>query len=112
MDELLGEGDRKEDAESPVLTNRMIAEQLASHGDMLRMILSILQQGADEERPSLAEAIAALIASVGAQNQLLKGLVTAIGKLGRDLPLDLVAAIDDNLDIPRRAPNGDGKPPA
>jgi hypothetical protein len=110
MDELLEEGDRKEDAESPVLTNRMIAEQLASHGDMLRMILSILQQGANDEGPSLAEMIAALISGVGAQNQLLKELVAAIGKLSRDLPLDLVAAIDDNLDIPRRAANGEGRP--
>jgi hypothetical protein len=110
MDELSEEGGRKEDAESAVPTNRMIAEQLASHGDMLRTILSILQQGDEDESPSLAETIAALIASVGAQNQLLKGLVAAIGKLSRDLPLDLVAAIDDNLDIPRRAANGDGRP--
>ena len=111
MDELPEEGDRKEDAESAVPTNQMIADQLASHGDMLRKILSILQQGENDERPSLAEMIAALISGVGAQNQLLKGLVAAIGKLSRDLPLDLVAAIDDNLDIPRRAAaNGDGRP--
>jgi len=111
MGELPDEGDRKQGAGSAVATNQMIAEQLASHGDMLRMILSILQQsGENDERPSLAEMIAALISAVGAQNQLLKGLVGAIGKLSRDLPLDLVTAIDDNLDIPRRAANGDGRP--
>ena len=35
MDELPEEGDRKEDAKSAVPTNQMIAEQLASHGEML-----------------------------------------------------------------------------
>ena len=52
-----------------------------------------------------------LIARLDTQTRYLKELGVAVVTLGRELPLSLVAAIDDNLDIPRRngaEPHGDG----
>ena len=86
-----------------------IRAQLASHGEMLKAILVLLQAEPAGDGPSLGKLLEALVAGIGEQSRYLKDIGLAIGKLGRDLPLDLVAAIDDNLDVPRRTKQDDGK---
>ena len=43
-----------------------------------------------------------LIKRIDSQSAFLKDLTVAVAQLGINLPLDLVQAIDDNLDIPHR----------
>lgn len=84
----------------------LISGQLAVQGEQVRAILEILTADKASDGPSLATQIGELIVRLDNQNYHLKELAAAVGTLGRDLPLNLVAAIDDNLDIPRR--HGDG----
>lgn len=84
----------------------LISSQLAVQGEQVRAILEILTADTASDGPSLATQMGELIVRLNNQNCHLKELAVAIGMLGRDLPLNLVAAIDDNLDVSRR--NGDG----
>ena len=104
------EGKRQGGDAAEATTTELVFLQLASQGDMLRAILAILQVGAEQEGRGLAPLLEALVKQIGEQTMQLKQVAVAVAKLGRDLPLDLVAAIDDNLDIPRRAEaNGQGR---
>ena len=96
------EGFRDEGDETEPAVIVAIYDQLASHGDMLRMILSLLQPKAPKDGPDLGKLLEALVTGINEQSGYLREISVALGKLGRELPLDLVAAIDDNLDIPRR----------
>ena len=84
----------------------LISGQLAVQGEQVRAILEILTADKASDGPSLATQMGELIVRLDNQNRYLKELAVAVGTLGRDLPLSLVAAIDDNLDSPRR--NGEG----
>ena len=84
----------------------LISSQLAVQGEQVRAILEILTADKASDGPSLVTQIGELIVRLDNQNRYLKELAVAVSTLGRDLPLNLVAAIDDNLDIPRL--NGDG----
>lgn len=89
----------------------LISSQLAVQGEQIRAILGLLTAERASNGPSLAKQMGDLIDRLDNQTDYLKDLAVAVGKLGRDLPLDLVAAIDDNLDIPRRRegnPDGNG----
>ena len=84
----------------------LISSQLAVQGEQVRAILEILTADKASDGPSLTTQMGELIVRLDNQNCYLKELAVAVGTLGRDLPLSLVAAIDDNLDVSRR--NGDG----
>ncbi len=79
-----------------------IHERLDVHGEMLKRIIQILTEEKESDGPTLYQLLADLIARLDGQSRYLKDLTVAVGKLGVNLPLDLVQAIDDNLDIPRR----------
>ena len=100
------EGSRGEGAaaSSPILAS-ILAEQ-AVHGRLLHTILELLTANRDDDGPSLSKLIESLVAAIGEQTRALADLSVAVAKFGRELPLDLVAAIDDNLDIPRRTQDG------
>ncbi len=101
------EGNREEGAGAGTDAMQHIDDRLTSHGEMLKAILALLQAGASNDGPSLGKLLERLVASVETQTGAITALTTHIAKLRHDLPLDLVAAIDDNLDIPRR--NGHGE---
>ena len=84
----------------------LISGQLAVQGEQVRAILEILTADKASDGPSLATQLGELMVRLDNQNCHLKELAVAVGTLSRDLPLNLVAAIDDNLDVSRR--NGDG----
>jgi len=94
-----------------------ISAELATHGEMLRRILTLLQVEEDSDRAQLGDLLQALISEIGQNSRVQQTLTTAITKLGRDLPGELVAAIDENLDIGRRtdaehSTNGGGSLPS
>ena len=101
------EGDREGRGGVSADAIQHIDDRLAGHGEMLKAILALLQAGASNDGPSLSKLLERLVASVDTQTKAIGALTTHIVKLRHDLPLDLVAAIDDNLDIPRR--NGRGE---
>ena len=83
--------------------------RLDVHGEMLQRIIQILTEEKESDGPGLYKLLADLIARIEGQNRYLKDLTVAVAKLGINLPLDLVRAIDDNLDLARRDeghPNG------
>ena len=101
-------GEREGVDPTEATTTELVLLQLASQGDMLRAILAILEAGAEQDGPGLAPLLEALVKQIGEQTLQLRQLSAAFAKLGHDLPLDLVAAIDD---IPRRVEaksNGNG----
>ena len=98
----LDEGDREEAAAVSAAALQRIEDRLDGHGETLRAILALLQQGASQDGPSLSKLLERMVASIETQTGVIVNLGAEIAKLSRDLPLDLVAAIDDNLDIPHR----------
>ena len=96
------EGSRKKTAGLEGGEALAIWNELATHGEMLRRILSLLEVEADQDRPRLSDLLEALISEIGQNSRSLQTLAMAIAKLGRDLPLELVAAIAENLDVSRR----------
>jgi len=79
-----------------------VRERLDVYGEMLNRILLILTEEKESDGPSLAELMGELIKRIDSQSRYLADLTTAVAQLGINLPLDLVKAIDDNLDIPHR----------
>lgn len=99
-------GKREEGSETTApLLARILAEQ-AIHGRLLHTILELLTANREDDGPSLSKLLESLVAAIGEQTRALADLSMAVAKFGRELPLDLVTAIDDNLDIPRRTQNG------
>lgn len=90
-----------------------IHERLDAYGEMLKRILQVLTEEKESDGPNLFQLLSDLIVRIDGQSRYLKNLTVAVGKLGKELPLDLVQAIDDNLDLSRRQ-NGhaDGDGPA
>lgn len=97
-------GERDEDTRGVDERLGLISGQLAVQGQQIRAILEILTAEKVSDGPSLATQIVALIERLDVQTRYLKELGVAVVTLGRELPLNLVAAIGDNLDMPR----GDG----
>ena len=79
-----------------------IYARLDVQGEMLKRILMILMEEKESDGPSLFQLLADLITRIDGQSLYLKDLTVAVAKLGMNLPLDVVTAIDDNLDLPRR----------
>lgn len=79
-----------------------IHERLDVHGEMLKRIIQLLTEEKENDGPTLYQLLADLIVRLDGQSRYLKDLTVAVGQLGVNLPLDLVKAIDDNLDIPSR----------
>ena len=95
----------KEQDESTSSLSQALApvyERLDIHGEMLRGIIRLLTEEKESDGPPLHQLLSDLITRLDRQSGYLKELTVAVGKLGMTLPLDLVQAIDDNLDIPRR----------
>jgi hypothetical protein len=101
-DEDAWEGDREERAAVRDATLAGIAATLIEHSKMLRAILTLLTAVASKDGDYLGELLEAMIARPADQTAALPALSAGLTKLGYDLPLDLVPAIDDHLDIPRR----------
>jgi len=76
----------------------LILQLLVVQGEQTRSILQVLTAEKPSDGPSLATQVGELIARLDDQNRHLKELTLAVGKLARDLPRDLVAAIGDGLD--------------
>ena len=112
------EGIRKEGEAVGAAEAVAIRTELATHGEMLRRILALLEVEVEQDRPRLGDLLEALISEIGQNSRSLQTLTVAVAKLGRDLPTELVAAIDENLDVSRRAgedthrKNGDGTLPS
>lgn len=90
----------------------LISGQLTIQGEQIGSILKILTAAQASDGPSLAEKLVELISRFDNQSTYIKELTVVVAKLAHDLPLDLVAAIDDNLDVARRKGgdrNGDGR---
>ncbi len=100
------EGDREAGgaAVAPILA-RIFAEQ-GVHGRLLKTILELLTATRDDDGPSLSKLLENLVLAITNQTRALSDLSMTVAKFGRELPLDLVTAIDDNLDIPRRTQGG------
>lgn len=90
---------------------RILAQQTV-HGRLLHTIVELLTAEPDNDAPSLSKLLEVLIARIGDQTTAVHSLTVAVRKLATDLPQDLVAAIDDNLDIPQRTRNGQGGAPS
>ncbi len=90
-----------------------IHERLDAHGEMLKRILQVLTEEKESDGPNLFQLLSDLIVRIDGQSRYLKNLTVAVGKLGKELPLDLVQAIDDNLDLSgRKNGHADGGGPA
>jgi hypothetical protein len=79
-----------------------VMERLDLHGEMLKHIIQLLTEEKQSDGPSLYDLLADLIKRIDNQSAYLKDLTVAVAQLGINLPLDLIKAIDDNLDIPHR----------
>lgn len=102
------EGNRDEDTGADDRLG-LILKLLVVQGEQTRSILQVLTAEKPSDGPSLAAQVGELIARLDDQNRYFRELTLAVGKLGRDLPGDLVAAISDSLDVPAR--DGDGHQP-
>ena len=80
----------------------LILQLVVVQGEQIRSILQVLTAEKPSDGPSLATQLGELILRLDGQTTYLKYLAVAVSKLRRDLPLALVTAIDDNLDIPHR----------
>jgi hypothetical protein len=76
----------------------LIASELRIHGECLQRILeTITPEEAGESGPPLHELLGHLIARLDSQSIMLKDILAAQTALARNLPLDVVRVIDDNL---------------
>lgn len=97
-----GAEERDRDADDLTQALAPIYARLDVQGEMLKRILMILTEEKESDGPSLFQLLADLITRIDGQSLYLKDLTVAVAKLGMNLPLDVVTAIDDNLDLPRR----------
>ena len=101
--------ERSENAEAAAQALAPVMERLDLHGEMLKHIIQLLTEEKQSDGPSLYDLLAELIKRIDNQSAYLKDLTVAVAQLGINLPLDLIKAIDDNLDLPHRTnghPNG------
>ena len=76
----------------------LIASELRIHGECLQRILeTITPEEAGQSGPPLHELLGHLIARLDSQSIMLKDILAAQVALARNLPLDVVRVIDDNL---------------
>ena len=76
----------------------LIAGELRIHGECLQRILeAITPEVGEESGPPLDELLGHLIARLDSQSIMLKDILAAQAALARNLPLDVVRVIDDNL---------------
>ena len=94
--------ERSENADAAAQALAPVLERLDLHGEMLKHIIQLLTAEKPSDGPSLYDLLADLIKRIDSQSAYLKDLTVAVAQLGINLPLDLVKAIDDNLDIPHR----------
>jgi hypothetical protein len=74
-----------------------VAGELRLHRETLNRILKILTPEQAESGPSLDELLSNLIARLDRQSVMLKEILVAQGEFARNLPVDVLRAIDDNL---------------
>ena len=94
--------ERSENADAAAQAMAPVLERLDLHGEMLARIIQLLTEEKGSDGPSLFDLLADLIKRLDNQSAYLKDLTVAVAQLGINLPLDLVQAIDDNLDIPHQ----------
>ena len=94
--------ERSENADAAAQAMAPVLERLDLHGEMLARIIQLLTEEKGSDGPSLFDLLADLIKRLDNQSAYLKDLTVAVAQLGINLPLDLIQAIDDNLDIPHR----------
>ena len=90
----------------------LIAGELRIHGECLQRILeTITPEEAGQSGPPLHELLGHLIARLDRQSTMLKDILAAQVTLARNLPLDVVRVIDDNLGgaVPPATDVGGGK---
>ena len=76
----------------------LIASELRIHGECLQRILeTITPEEAEQSGLPLHELLGHLIARLDSQSIMLKDILAAQLALARNLPLDVVRVIDDNL---------------
>jgi hypothetical protein len=97
-----GDRPRKASRDDVVAMIAGVAETQIEHSKVLQAILRLLTDVATKDSDELSELLKAMIAQLGEQTAVLAAVSAELAKLGRNLPLDLVAAIDDHLDLPRR----------
>ena len=94
--------ERSENADAATQALAPVMERLDLHGEMLKRIIQLLTEEKQSNGPTLYDLLADLIKRIDNQSAYLKDLTVAVAQLDINLPLDLVKAIDDNLDIPHR----------
>ena len=105
--------ERSENADAAAQALAPVMERLDLHGEMLARIIQLLTEEKGSDGPTLYDLLADLIKRIDRQSAYLKDLTVAVAQLGINLPLDLIKAIDDNLDIPHRPPgHANGADPA
>ena len=76
----------------------LVAGELRIQGECLQRILETITPGeAEQSGPPLHELLGHLIARLDSQSIMLKDILGAQIALARNLPLDVVRVIDDNL---------------
>lgn len=101
-----------ENADGLAAVMQPVRDRLDLHGEMLRKILTILTEDKEGDGPSLSDLLSDLIKRLDAQSGSLLKLTTAVIALRNQLPLEVVRAIDDNLDgsgASKGQPNGGGR---
>ena len=100
-----------ENADGLAAIMKPVRDRLDLHGEMLRQILKILTEDKQSDGPSLSDLLSDLIKRLDTQSRTLLDLTAGVVALRDQLPLEIVRAIDDNLDgstARQGQPNGSG----
>ena len=88
-----------------------IRDETAANGGLLRTLLERVDEiarlltPAPGDGPTLEELLAQMVAMLNDQGGTLKRLDVRSGRMERELPLDVVRALMDNLGLERAAPS-------
>ena len=77
----------------------LLSDELRLHGEALNRILELLTPDEMQSGPPLHELLGHLVGRLDRQSLMLKDILTAQVALARNLPLDVVRVIDDNLSV-------------
>ena len=86
-----------------------IKDEVATNGGLLRAVLARVDEiarlltPAPGDGPTLEELLAQMVAMLNSQGATLQRVDTRSARMERDLPLDVVSALVDNLGLERAA---------
>jgi hypothetical protein len=86
-----------------------ISEQLEGQGDALNFIARCVAPRQDAEENHLEVLLSGLISRMDRQSAILRKVSDGLTNLGKNLPLEIVRAIDENFVFPGTPPDGSGQ---